>query len=156
MWSTSGIGNWGGGGGGGGRIVAASEMLRPSVEHFQQAEVMPEVAKSSLTVWRHVDVNTLLKVLEQLLHKIKANRRREMVGFITRDVSCPVSRNGSYFLLWPQPQMQIIDQYSADGQTTQYQNTWTKNLTHNHHLGILPKSASVVWWYWIPVDQFGA
>ena len=25
----------------GGRIVAASEMLRPSVEHFQQAEVMP-------------------------------------------------------------------------------------------------------------------
>jgi len=24
-------------------------------------------------------VNTLLKVLEQLLHKIKANRRREMV-----------------------------------------------------------------------------
>ena len=65
-----------------------------------------------------------------------------MVGFITRDVSCPVSRNGSYFLLWPQPQMQIIDQYSADGQTTQYQNTWTKNLTHNHHLGILPKSAS--------------
>ena len=37
-------------GGGGGRIVAASEMLRPSVEHFQQAEVMPEVAKSSLTV----------------------------------------------------------------------------------------------------------
>lgn len=34
-----------GGGGGvvkrGGRIVAASEMLRPSVEHFQQAEVMP-------------------------------------------------------------------------------------------------------------------
>ena len=29
-------------------------------------------------MWRHVDVNTLLKVLEQLLHKIKANRRREM------------------------------------------------------------------------------
>ena len=26
---------------GGGRIVAASEMLRPSVEHVQQAEVMP-------------------------------------------------------------------------------------------------------------------
>ena len=29
-------------------------------------------------------VNTLLKVLEQLLHKIKANRRREMVGSVTR------------------------------------------------------------------------
>ena len=28
-------------GGRGGRIVAASEMLRPSVGHFQQAEVMP-------------------------------------------------------------------------------------------------------------------
>jgi hypothetical protein len=26
-----------------------------------------------------VDVNTLLKVLEQLLHKIKANRRREII-----------------------------------------------------------------------------
>ena len=32
-------------GGGGGRIVAASEMLRPSVEHFQQAEVMPRSCK---------------------------------------------------------------------------------------------------------------
>ena len=28
-----------------------------------------------------MDVNTLLKVLEQLLHKIKANRQREMVEF---------------------------------------------------------------------------
>ena len=28
--------------------------------------------------------NTLLKVLEQLLHKIKAKRRREMVGARTR------------------------------------------------------------------------
>ena len=34
-----------GGGGRGGRIVAASEMLRPSVGHFQQAEVMPPVFK---------------------------------------------------------------------------------------------------------------
>jgi hypothetical protein len=31
----------GGGGKGGGRIVAASEMLRPSVGHVQQAEGMP-------------------------------------------------------------------------------------------------------------------
>ena len=38
-----GVGGQKGGGMGerGGRIVAASEMLRPSVEHFQQAEVMP-------------------------------------------------------------------------------------------------------------------
>ena len=31
-----------------------------------------------------MDVNTLLKVLEQLLHKIKANRRREMVEYMVR------------------------------------------------------------------------
>ena len=31
-----------------------------------------------------MDVNTLLKVLEQLLHKIKANRRREMVMVMVR------------------------------------------------------------------------
>ena len=37
-WGAVGAGGWGVGGG---RIVAASEMLRPSVEHFQQAEVMP-------------------------------------------------------------------------------------------------------------------
>ena len=30
---------------GGGRIVAASEMLRPSVVHIQQAEVMLQVCK---------------------------------------------------------------------------------------------------------------
>ena len=35
---------------GGGRIVAASEMLRPSVGHLLQAEVMPRSSKSSLTV----------------------------------------------------------------------------------------------------------
>ena len=34
-----------GGGGRGGRIVAASEMLRPSVAHFQQAEVMHRICK---------------------------------------------------------------------------------------------------------------
>ena len=39
------LGVIGGEGGGGGRIVAASEMLRPSVEHFQQAEVMPRSCK---------------------------------------------------------------------------------------------------------------
>jgi len=36
---------WKGGGKRGGRIVAASEMLRPSVEHVQQAEVMPRGCK---------------------------------------------------------------------------------------------------------------
>jgi len=35
----------GGGVKGGGRIVAASEMLRPSVGHFQQAEVMLRICK---------------------------------------------------------------------------------------------------------------
>ena len=34
------VGCWVWGGVGGGRIVAASEMLRPSVVHVQQAEVM--------------------------------------------------------------------------------------------------------------------
>ena len=47
----------------------------------------PGVAKISLTVWIHVGVNTLLNVLEQLLHKIKANRQREMV----RNSTCPQS-----------------------------------------------------------------
>ena len=32
-----------------------------------------------------MDVNTLLKVLEQLLHKIKANRRREMIATAARE-----------------------------------------------------------------------
>ena len=32
-----------------------------------------------------MDVNTLLKVLEQLLHKIKANRRREMIANVMRE-----------------------------------------------------------------------
>ena len=41
------MGGWGPEKGGGvvergGRIVAASEMLRPYMEHFQQAEVMPQ------------------------------------------------------------------------------------------------------------------
>ena len=31
-------------------------------------------------------VNTLLKVLEQLLHKIKANRRREMIVITAQEV----------------------------------------------------------------------
>jgi len=37
------LGDWVGGGG---RIVAASEMLRPSLAHFQQAEVMPRGFKT--------------------------------------------------------------------------------------------------------------
>ena len=63
---------------GGGRIVAASEMLRPSVGHIQQAEGMTLRAKSSLTIRFPVGISNLLELEERLLHKIKANRRREM------------------------------------------------------------------------------
>ena len=62
----------------GGRIVAASEMLRPSVGHIQQAEGMTLRAKSSLTIRFPVGISNLLELEGRLLHKIKANRRREM------------------------------------------------------------------------------
>ncbi len=47
---------------------------------YSKLKKCPDVAKSSLTVCRHMDDNTLLKVLEQLLHKIKVNRQREKMG----------------------------------------------------------------------------
>ena len=47
-----------------------------------------KVSKSSLTKWPTVSVNNLLKLLEQLLHKIKANRRREIVLQCARGGGC--------------------------------------------------------------------
>ena len=68
----------GGGGGGGAQFKAVSEMPRPYVTVVLQATEHCRFAKSSLT--RRGDApNKLLNLLEQLLHKIKANRRREIV-----------------------------------------------------------------------------
>ena len=62
---------------GGAQFKAVSEMPRPYVTVVLQATEHCRFAKSSLT--RRGDApNKLLNLLEQLLHKIKANRRREM------------------------------------------------------------------------------
>ena len=61
---------------GGARFKAASEMLCPCAWNMQQAAVKPPGTKISLTRPTMVGI-TLLKVIEQLLHKIKANRQRE-------------------------------------------------------------------------------
>lgn len=49
-------------------------------EHAQAQRILPN-AKSILTSTDVIVGNTLLNVLEQLLHKIKANRRREIGSF---------------------------------------------------------------------------
>ena len=65
-------------GGGGVRFEAVSEMPRPYVNVMLQATEHTRFLKNSLT--RRGDApNKLLNLLEQLLHKIKANRRREIV-----------------------------------------------------------------------------
>ena len=62
---------------GGAQFKAVSEMPRPYVTVVLQATEHCRFAKSSLT--RRGDApNKLLNLLEQLLHKIKANRRREI------------------------------------------------------------------------------
>ena len=80
---------------GGGRIVAASEMLRPSVGHIQQAEGMTLRAKSSLTIRFPVGISNLLELEGRLLHKIKANRRREMIIKTHEITTC--STSGYYY-----------------------------------------------------------
>ena len=62
---------------GGAQFKAVSEMPRPCVKVMLQATEHLRFAKSSLTR-RGNAPNKLLNLLEQLLHKIKANRRREM------------------------------------------------------------------------------
>ena len=58
--------------------------------------------------------NTLLKVLEQLLHKIKANRRREMVGSSRQEAVTAML--GGYELYAPtQAQMQILGHRGSGG-----------------------------------------
>ena len=65
------------GGEGGVRFEAVSEMPRPYVNVVLQATEHTRFLKNSLT--RRGDApNKLLNLLEQLLHKIKAKRRREM------------------------------------------------------------------------------
>ena len=59
------------------QFKAVSEMPRPCVTVVLQATEHYLVANSSLTR-RDSAPNKLLNLLEQLLHKIKANRRREM------------------------------------------------------------------------------
>ena len=61
----------------GAQFKAVSEMPRPCVKVMLQATEHLPFAKSSLTR-RGNAPNKLLNLLEQLLHKIKANRRREM------------------------------------------------------------------------------
>ena len=55
-----------------------------------------------------MDVNTLLKVLEQLLHKIKANRRREIVLIAAREDAVPeAEENPHYFCAKGQMQIEV-------------------------------------------------
>jgi hypothetical protein len=54
------------------------------VGHIQQAEGMTLRAKSSLTIRFPVGISNLLELEERLLHKIKANRRREMISNVVR------------------------------------------------------------------------
>ena len=62
---------------GGVRFEAVSEMPRPYVNVVLQATEHTRFLKNSLT--RRGDApNKLLNLLEQLLHKIKAKRRREI------------------------------------------------------------------------------
>ena len=62
---------------GGVRFEAVSEMPRPYVNVMLQATEHIQCLKNSLT--RRGDApNKLLNLLEQLLHKIKAKRRREI------------------------------------------------------------------------------
>ena len=73
------------GGEGGVQFKAVSEMPRPYVTVVLQATEHCRFAKSSLT--RRGDApNKLLNLLEQLLHKIKANRRREMIVITAQEV----------------------------------------------------------------------
>ena len=66
---------------GGVRFEAVSEMPRPYVNVVLQATEHTRFLKNSLT--RRGDApNKLLNLLEQLLHKIKAKRRRE-IGIFT-------------------------------------------------------------------------
>ena len=62
---------------GGAQFKTVSEMPRPYVTVVLQATEHCRFAKSSLTR-RGNAPNKLLNLLEQLLHKIKANRRREI------------------------------------------------------------------------------
>ena len=72
-----GVGDGVGGGKRGVRFEAVSEMPRPYVNVVLQATEHTRFLKNSLT--RRGDApNKLLNLLEQLLHKIKAKRRREM------------------------------------------------------------------------------
>ena len=51
------MGGFCGGGVGGGRVVAACEMLRPSVDDFEQAQEVFLISKSSLTDTHNVGDN---------------------------------------------------------------------------------------------------
>ena len=62
----------------GAQVEAVREMPRPCLEEHAQAQRILPDAKSILTSTGVIAGNTLLNVLEQLLHKIKANRRREI------------------------------------------------------------------------------
>ena len=64
----------------GAQVEAVCEMPRPCLEKHAQAQRILPSAKSILTSTNVIVGNTLLNVLEQLLHKIKANRRREIGG----------------------------------------------------------------------------
>ena len=79
VWLCRGVGVVGRGKGSA-QFKAVSEMPRPCVTVVLQATEHYLVANSSLTR-RGSAPNKLLNLLEQLLHKIKANRRREMSLF---------------------------------------------------------------------------
>ena len=60
------------------RVKAVREMPRPCVKDIVQAQGILPVSKSRLTKSPPMEDIDLLKSIEQLLHKIKANRRREI------------------------------------------------------------------------------
>ena len=61
-------------------VKAVREMPRPCVKDVVQAQGILPWSKSRLTNRPPMGDIDLLKSIEQLLHKIKANRRREMGG----------------------------------------------------------------------------
>jgi len=64
--------------GGGCTVEAACEMPRPYMENLKQASEVFLLAKNVITHDVN-DAKLVLPSLEQLLHKIKANRRREIL-----------------------------------------------------------------------------